>query len=89
MTQTEADLAASDVAWDLEPLVDGRGAAGVDAALECLEQMARVVDWLCDGCLRSRGIMAVQLCSSAGQHVNSATAPRNSANGQRADALGK
>ena len=33
MTTTEtADLTAADVAWDLEPLVDGRGVAGVDAA---------------------------------------------------------
>ena len=30
----EADLTAADVAWDLEPLVDGRGAAGVDALLD-------------------------------------------------------
>jgi oligoendopeptidase F len=29
-----ADLAAAEVAWDLEPLVDGRGAAGVDALLD-------------------------------------------------------
>jgi oligoendopeptidase F len=28
-----ADLAAAGVAWDLEPLVDGRGGAGVDALL--------------------------------------------------------
>ncbi|MET0421993.1 MAG: M3 family oligoendopeptidase [Acidimicrobiia bacterium] len=33
MTITEADLAASDVAWNLEPLVDGAGEAGVDAQL--------------------------------------------------------
>ena len=30
----EADLRAADVAWDLEPLVDGKGEAGVDAMLE-------------------------------------------------------
>ncbi len=33
MTTTEADHLASDVAWDLEPLVDGAGEAGVDAQL--------------------------------------------------------
>lgn len=34
MTTTEQDLRASDVAWDLEPLVDGRGEAGVEALLD-------------------------------------------------------
>ena len=29
-----ADLTAADVAWDLEPLVDGQGEAGVDALLD-------------------------------------------------------
>ena len=33
----ESDLTAADVAWDLEPLVDGRGAAGVDALLDDAE----------------------------------------------------
>jgi oligoendopeptidase F len=36
---TETDLTAADVAWDLEPLVDGRGEAGVD---ELLDQAHRV-----------------------------------------------
>lgn len=31
---TDADLRALDVAWDLDPLVDGRGEAGVDAMLD-------------------------------------------------------
>ena len=34
MTSTDTDLRAADVAWDLEPLVDGRGEAGVDALLD-------------------------------------------------------
>ena len=34
MTATDVDRSASDVAWDLEPLVDGRGEAGVDEHLE-------------------------------------------------------
>ena len=37
MTITEADRTAADVAWDLEPLVDGAGAAGVDALLDDAE----------------------------------------------------
>ena len=31
---SSTDLTAGDVAWDLEPLVDGAGDAGVDALLE-------------------------------------------------------
>jgi len=31
---TDADLTAADVAWDIEPLVHGRGAAGVEALLD-------------------------------------------------------
>ena len=34
MTTSEQDLHATDVAWDVEPLVDGRGQAGVDAFLD-------------------------------------------------------
>jgi len=34
MTLTETDRTAADVAWDLEPLVDGRGAAGADALFD-------------------------------------------------------
>ena len=44
-TTDDADLLASDIAWDLGPLVDGEGAAGVErllaeaeAAVERLEQ---------------------------------------------------
>jgi len=33
VTTTEQDLRALDVAWDVEPLVDGRGEEGVDALL--------------------------------------------------------
>lgn len=40
MTTTETDLTAGDVAWDLEPLVDGRGAAGVDALLDAADAIA-------------------------------------------------
>jgi oligoendopeptidase F len=38
MTVTNPDLAATDVAWDLDPLVDGKGAAGVDALLDDAER---------------------------------------------------
>ncbi|MFM7061286.1 MAG: M3 family oligoendopeptidase [Actinomycetes bacterium] len=41
MATTEQDLRASDVAWDLEPLVDGRGEAGVD---ELLDEAAVLID---------------------------------------------
>ena len=34
MTLTDTDRTAADVAWDIEPLVDGAGAAGVDALLD-------------------------------------------------------
>jgi oligoendopeptidase F len=44
MTATEADLTASDVAWDLEPLVDGRGAEGVDAALDAADAIATRIE---------------------------------------------
>src|SRR4051812_2320188 len=44
MTATEADLTASDVAWDLEPLVDGKGAAGVDAALDAADAIATRIE---------------------------------------------
>jgi oligoendopeptidase F len=41
MTSTEtADHTAADVAWDLEPLVDGRGVAGVDAQLDAADELA-------------------------------------------------
>jgi oligoendopeptidase F len=44
MTATETDLAATDVAWDLEPLVDGRGAAGVDALLDAADALAERIE---------------------------------------------
>jgi oligoendopeptidase F len=44
MTATEADLTASDVAWDLEPLVDGRGAEGVDAAMDAADAIATRIE---------------------------------------------
>src|SRR5207248_11154380 len=39
----ERDLTAADVAWDLEPLVDGRGADGVDALLDDAEARAHAL----------------------------------------------
>ena len=45
MTTTEnADFTAADVAWDLEPLVDGRGVAGVDAALDAADELAAGIE---------------------------------------------
>src|SRR5664279_1705026 len=45
MTTTEnADFTAADVAWDLEPLVDGQGAAGVDAALDAADALATSIE---------------------------------------------
>src|SRR5262249_28672412 len=43
MTMTESDRTAADVAWDIEPLVDGRAGEGVDALLDDAEQRARAV----------------------------------------------
>jgi len=40
MTATETDLAASDVAWDLEPLVEGQGPTGVDEHLTAADACA-------------------------------------------------
>ncbi|MFA5883715.1 MAG: oligoendopeptidase, partial [Acidimicrobiia bacterium] len=40
MTTAEQDLRATDVAWDVEPLVDGQGEAGVDAFLDAAAQRA-------------------------------------------------
>ncbi len=39
----QSDLTAIDVAWDLEPLVDGRGAEGVDALLDDAESRAHAL----------------------------------------------
>jgi oligoendopeptidase F len=41
MTVTDADRTAADVAWDIEPLVDGAAEAGVDAFLDEAETRAR------------------------------------------------
>jgi oligoendopeptidase F len=66
MTATEsdpqaADLTAADVAWDLEPLVSERGAAGVDehlaAADACAERIERVRGTV--GTLDAAGLAAV------------------------------
>src|SRR5262245_17076366 len=43
MTLTEADRTAADVAWDIEPLVEGRADAGVDALLDDAEERARAL----------------------------------------------
>ncbi|HXY92619.1 MAG TPA: M3 family oligoendopeptidase [Acidimicrobiia bacterium] len=43
MTTTEADRTAADVAWDIEPLVDGRAETGVDALLDEAETRARAI----------------------------------------------
>src|SRR4051794_20122704 len=40
MAISESDLRAADVAWDLEPLVDGRGAEGVDALMDAADAVA-------------------------------------------------
>ena len=42
-TTTDTDLTAADVAWDLEPLVDGKGEAGVDQLLDEAERVAASV----------------------------------------------
>src|SRR6478736_4643875 len=47
----DADLAAADVAWDLEPLVEERGAAGVDEHLAAAEACATRIE-------ESRGTIA-------------------------------
>src|SRR5260370_33630667 len=39
-TTTDSDLTAADVAWDLEPLVEGRGEAGVDELLDEADRVA-------------------------------------------------
>ena len=42
-TTTDTDLTAADVAWDLEPIVDGKGEAGVDHLLDEAERVAASV----------------------------------------------
>ena len=44
MTIAEADRTAADVAWDLEPLVDGKGQAGVDALLDEAEHLVDALE---------------------------------------------
>ncbi|MSO37686.1 MAG: oligoendopeptidase [Acidimicrobiia bacterium] len=44
MTQVDADLTASEIAWDLEPLVSGRGADGVDSMLDQADALATVAE---------------------------------------------
>src|SRR6478672_5862355 len=44
MTATETDLAASDVAWDLEPLVENQGPTGVDEHLVAAEACASRIE---------------------------------------------
>ncbi len=44
MTIAEADRTAADVAWDLEPLVDGRGQEGVDALLDEAEVLVDALE---------------------------------------------
>jgi oligoendopeptidase F len=44
MTIAEADRTAADVAWDLEPLVDGRGQEGVDALLDEAELLVDALE---------------------------------------------
>jgi len=44
MTTTETDLHASDVAWDLEPLVEDNGATGVDEHLAAAEACATRIE---------------------------------------------
>jgi oligoendopeptidase F len=40
MTTVDTDLTAADVEWDLDPLVEGRGDAGVDALLDDADRRA-------------------------------------------------
>jgi oligoendopeptidase F len=40
---TEADRTASEISWDVEPLVDGKGAAGVEELLDDAEQRAHAL----------------------------------------------
>jgi len=42
-TTTDTDLTAADVAWDLEPLVDGKGEPGVDELLDEADRVAASV----------------------------------------------
>ncbi len=44
MTATETDLAASDVAWDLEPLVENQGSTGVEEHLAAADACASRIE---------------------------------------------
>ena len=44
MAISESDLKAEDVAWDLEPLVDGRGVEGVDALIDAADAIAGKIE---------------------------------------------
>jgi oligoendopeptidase F len=44
MTITDTDRTAADVAWDLEPLVDGNGVAGVDEQLDEADRLAVAIE---------------------------------------------
>ena len=43
-TLTDTDRTAADVAWDLEPLVDGLGVAGVDEQLDEADRLAVAIE---------------------------------------------
>jgi oligoendopeptidase F len=45
-TLTDADRTASQISWDVEPLVDGKGAPGVDELLDDAEQRAHALSEL-------------------------------------------
>ncbi len=78
-TSDSADLDASDVAWDLEPLVDGKGAAGVDAAMDAADALAasiearrgQIADIDVDGLVALMGEMAelAELIGKAGSYA--------------------
>ena len=78
-TPSERDLTAADVAWDLEPLVDGRGAAGVDALLDDAEARAhalasyrgRIAELEVDGLVELMNELAIigELAGRAGSYA--------------------
>ena len=43
-TPGDPDLTAADVAWDLEPLVDGKGTAGVDELMARADEVATTIE---------------------------------------------
>ena len=60
-TLTDTDRTAADVAWDLEPLVDGRGVAGVDEQLDEADRLAVAIEQWRDqiGELDAEGLAAI------------------------------